>query len=159
MPNKTARFIKYDVHGNLFGSLRYDLTPAEYSIWDRLLALAKIGTIEGIISSKEWTPEGIVALFNLAPYGGLELYNSAITKLVKTERIEILSDNSLSIINWHKYQDVPVWVVNQRENLYKKLGKLKASINTTNVLEASPDLKETVDNFVKATNTLMNGGK
>lgn len=155
MSKTTARFIKLDVHGNLFGSLRYDLSPAEYSIWDRLLLLAKICKEEGVISSTEWKPDGIVALFNLAPYGGLDLYKTTIDKLVKTDRIQILNDGSLLIVNWHKYQDVPKWVLNKRNNLYKKVA---INNNKDKVLKPSSELVEVVNKLESNTNKLVTTG-
>lgn len=155
---RTSKFIKYDVMGNLFGSLRYDLSPAEYSIWDRLLALAKLGQTEGVISNRAWPPEAIVSLFNLGPYGGIELYNATIKKLVDTERVEVLSDGSLNIINWHKYQDVPEWVQQQRENLYKKLARLKAEQNKPQELFPSDELKEVANKIEQSASIMLNGG-
>lgn len=155
MSKTTARFIKLDVHGNLFGSLRYDLSPAEYSIWDRLLLLAKICKEEGFISSTEWKPDGIVALFNLAPYGGLDLFNSAIDKLVKTDRIKIHEDGSMSIVNWVKYQSVPEWVLKQRANLYKKVA---INNNKDKLLKPSSELVEVVNKLESNTNKLVTTG-
>lgn len=159
MTTKAKRFIKYDVHGNLFGSLRYDLTPAEMSIWDRLLALAKLSSVEGVILHKEWTDDAIVSLFNLMPYGGMELFRGAISKLINTDRIQVLDDGSYNIINWHKYQDTPEWVTNQRENMMKASAKLKKQLREVkeNGLAPSQELVAVADKIDNAANKLTGG--
>jgi hypothetical protein len=156
---KQKRFVKYDVHGNLFGSLRYDLSPAELSIWDRLLALGKLSSVEGVVLHSEWTAEAIVSLFNLTPYGGMALFKGAIDKLVKTERVQVLEDGSYNIINWHKYQDTPSWVVNTRENLMKAISKRDRELREIKVqgqeLRPSKELEAVANQISSATNKLM----
>jgi hypothetical protein len=156
MTSQAKRFIKFDVHGNLFGSLRYDLEPAELSIWDRMLCLAKLSSVEGIILHSEWRDESIVALFNLAPYGGIILFNKTISKLVATDRVKVLEDGSYEITNWHKFQDVPDWVVQRKENLLKAITKRESIIRQKEKegLKPSAALCDVTEKLEKATNKL-----
>jgi hypothetical protein len=159
---KNARFYKFDINGNLFGGIKYDLTPAELSIWYRLMAIAKISSEEGTILKTEWNTESLIAILNIQSYGGVELLNSTIEKLVARDTIKILSDGSYLIPKWHEYQDTPVWVEQQRENLLKAVAKAKkraAEAESDMRLQPSEELIDVANKIGDAAEKLTNGGK
>jgi hypothetical protein len=158
---KNARFYKFDINGNLFGSIKYDLTPAELSVWYRLMAIAKISSEEGTILKTEWNMESLIAILNIQQYGGVELLNNTIAKLVARDTIKILSDGSYLIPKWHEYQDTPVWVEQQRENLLKAVAKAKkraADAESDMRLQPSEELIEVANKIDGAVEKLTNGG-
>lgn len=163
MSRKPNLFVKYDVHGMLFGNIKYDLSPAEISVWDRFLALAKIGEQEGVISSREWNKESLVVLFNLTPYGGIDLLQSTIDKCVKSERIQVSEDGSMIITNWHKYQDVPEWIRRQQESKEKAIARAKAEKKPQTIEVIIPEqTQEKISDFtnaVKKFETITGGAK
>jgi hypothetical protein len=154
LSTKQKRFIKLDVNGNLFGSLKYDLTPTELGIWDRLLLIAKLSSTEGVILKSEWQDDAISTILNLTPYGGIELLKSTIKKLVKTDRVQVLSDGSYNIINWHKFQDTPEWVARTRENYQKAISRRDKQLK-----EEKNKALEPSDNLISVADKLDNVAK
>lgn len=90
----------------LHGSIRVDLTPAERSVWADLLALAGLSRREGYLEYSEGLPyseDDLVRLLNVSS----DLVKSTIEKCTTEGRLSYDGDNTLTIVNWTKYQFVP----------------------------------------------------
>lgn len=99
---KKRWWIKLWTHQWLEGTLRFDLDPAERSIWADLLALANECRVPGIIQSGEGFPfphSYLANRFNIP----LELFDNTLVKLKVQVRISENSDG-ITIINWSEYQ-------------------------------------------------------
>ncbi len=99
---KKRWWIKLWTHQWLEGTLRFDLDPAERSIWADLLALANECRVPGIIQSGEGFPfphSYLANRFNIP----LELLDNTLVKLKVQVRISENSDG-ITILNWGEYQ-------------------------------------------------------
>lgn len=96
------RWFKLWVEDELRGPVRYDLTPAERSVWVDLRALASESLKDGLIaapSGKPYTENWLATTLNVPR----KLLKSAIEKLQKLDEIVVKSDG-IWVLNWYKYQ-------------------------------------------------------
>ena len=96
------KWVKIWVDESLTGTVRFDLTPAERSIWYDLIILAGACRVPGQISSNETTPFPHDYIANLLQVP-LDLLQTTFKKLAATERISE-NENGIHITNWLKYQ-------------------------------------------------------
>ena len=124
MTDKTTgsmRYVKMFVSECLEGTVRFDLDPAERSVWYDLVILAGRMRIKGLIAARPGTPyphTWIAGVLNIP----LELLDRSLEILIKTERI-CENDDGIHILNWSKYQSEY-----DRQKPYREAKKL--SINT-----------------------------
>lgn len=106
-------WLKLYSHGILRGSIVAQMTLEEQMVWVKLLCFASECRDRGIIRRARGIP---FKREDLARHLGIteELLNITIEKCIKDEnaddpntRIMILSDGSLAIANWEKYQGTP----------------------------------------------------
>jgi len=86
----------------LNGSVRYQLTPAERSVWVDLLALAALGPAPGLIADNDSRPFPLAFLANRLNIK-VALLQNTIKKCAEEGRI-IHSDGLIRISNWDAYQ-------------------------------------------------------
>jgi len=96
------KWVKIWVDESLTGTVRFDLTPAERSIWYDLIILAGACRVPGQISSNETTPFPHDYIANLLQVP-LDLLQTTLKKLADTGRVSE-NENGIHIINWLKYQ-------------------------------------------------------
>ena len=96
------KWVKIWVDESLTGTVRFDLTPAERSIWYDLIILAGACRVPGQISSNETTPFPHDYIANLLQVP-LDLLQTTLKKLADTGRVSE-NENGIHIINWSKYQ-------------------------------------------------------
>jgi len=96
------KWVKIWVDESLTGTVRFDLTPAERSIWYDLIILAGACRVPGQISSNETTPFPHDYIANLLQVP-LDLLQTTLKKLADTGRISE-NENGIHITNWLKYQ-------------------------------------------------------
>lgn len=95
-------WIKLWIAECLEGSIRFDLTPEQRSVWYDLLLLAGKSRTAGLISQDGQTPypnQYIAGMLNIP----LTLLEQAVEKFQATGRIEVTSQG-IRITNWDKYQ-------------------------------------------------------
>jgi len=85
----------------IFGSMRIEFEPEERAIWLDLLALG--AKDDGFIRANEDTPYPIRQLAGMLLIDG-ELLERTIGKLIKKSKLEKLSNGTLYIKTWKKYQ-------------------------------------------------------
>ena len=90
-------------YDNLFGSLRFETTPAQRAVWNDLLDFAKLSRVKpGIVAPAPdvaYNHVWLAQFFNV----DLELLESTLDILKSTGRINENS-HGIEIINWKKYQ-------------------------------------------------------
>ena len=94
-------WIKIWCEESLSGTIRFDFTPAQRSVWYDLLALAGKSRKDGYI-----TPgSGNYPLFWIAHYLHIriDLLKDTLKKCIATNRIAETPDG-LKVINWNRYQ-------------------------------------------------------
>ena len=96
------KWVKIWVDESLTGTVRFDLTPAERSIWYDLIILAGACRVPGQISSNETTPFPHDYIANLLQVP-LDLLQTTLKKLANTGRVSE-NENGIHITNWLKYQ-------------------------------------------------------
>jgi len=96
------KWVKIWVDESLTGTVRFDLIPAERSIWYDLIILAGACRVPGQISSNETTPFPHDYIANLLQVP-LDLLQTTLKKLADTGRISE-NENGIHITNWLKYQ-------------------------------------------------------
>jgi len=96
------KWVKIWVDESLTGTVRFDLTPAERSIWYDLIILAGACRVPGQISSNETTPFPHDYIANLLQVP-LDLLQTTLKKLADTGRVSE-NENGIHITNWLKYQ-------------------------------------------------------
>ncbi len=96
-------WIKLYCYGRLHGSITYQLTEAEQSVWDKLLCLAGLCGLQGQIadSDERAYPREFIAH---ELHTTLELLDSTIQKCVKEGRLQENAKLGLYITNWVAYQ-------------------------------------------------------
>lgn len=85
------------------GSIRYELTPAERSVWADFLALAGLSRRQGFIEyaeGKAYTEADICKLLNIT----ITLLHSTLDKCIAEGRVTRHPNNTLEVTNWEKYQ-------------------------------------------------------
>jgi len=96
------KWVKLWVDESLSGTIRFDLTPDERSVWYDFMALAGACRIPGQISANETTPyphDYIASTLRISE----ELLERSLEKFKKTGRIHE-NENGIYITNWSKYQ-------------------------------------------------------
>ena len=96
------KWVKIWVDESITGTVRFDLTPAERSIWYDLIILAGACRVPGQISSNETTPFPHDYIANLLQVP-LDLLQTTLKKLADTGRVSE-NENGIHITNWLKYQ-------------------------------------------------------
>ena len=98
----SKRWVKLWTRECLAGTIRFDFTPAERSVWYDLLILAGDCRQDGVIAAGQGVPyphEWIAGTLNIP----LKLLETVLVKCKKTDRI--LEDNQgIYITNWARYQ-------------------------------------------------------
>jgi len=100
-PTKRA-WVKLWVEECLSGTIRFNLTPEERSIWYDLIVLGGRCRVPGKISANEniaFPHSYIAGIFNVPE----RLFNQALDKLKATGRVNE-DETGIYIINWPKYQ-------------------------------------------------------
>ncbi|MCJ7634176.1 phage replisome organizer N-terminal domain-containing protein [Candidatus Bathyarchaeota archaeon] len=96
------RWIKLHVNGFLMGSVRWQLTPAERSVWVDLLCLAGLGVVPGTIADNDSRPyphSFIANRLNIPQ----PLLTNTLDKCKEEGRI-VEDDTGIHIANWNVYQ-------------------------------------------------------
>ena len=103
MPRAQRRtWIKLYCYGRLHGSVTYQLTEAEQSIWDKLLCLAGLCGLDGLIADNDRHPFPHAHIAHEL-HTSEELLESTLTKCKDEGRISENTDG-ISITNWKAYQ-------------------------------------------------------
>jgi len=95
-------WVKMYVNECLEGSIRFDFTPAERSIWYDLVLMAGRCRNPGIISANEKAPyphKYIAGMLNV----DVELLESTLAKCKVSGRI-VENDSGIELVNWEHYQ-------------------------------------------------------
>lgn len=97
---------KVDNYKWIFGSVRWELTPAERSVWADLLALSGLSERGGYIEFSEGKgfPKEALAQILVVP---MELLDTTVDKCVAEGRLQCLENDVLLITNWDRYQFIP----------------------------------------------------
>ena len=98
----TRKWIKLWCYERLHGSVSYQLTEAEQSIWDKFLCLAGLCKYDGLIADNDRRPyphSFIVHEFHTTE----KLFNSTLAKCTAEGRI-IENAEGIRITNWDRYQ-------------------------------------------------------
>jgi len=95
-------WVKLYCYGRLHGSMNYQLTEAEQSIWDKFLCMAGLCGMGGLIADndKHPLPHEFIAHEFHAP---LDLLESTLTKCKKEGRLSEDGDG-IRVTNWTIYQ-------------------------------------------------------
>lgn len=96
------RWFKLWVVDDLHGPVRYNLSPAERSVWLDLRCLACESRKDGLItapSGKPYTDNWLATTLNVPR----KLVKSAIEKLQKLDQVVVKSDG-IWVTNWYKMQ-------------------------------------------------------
>ncbi len=96
------RWVKIWVNECLTGTVRFDFTPAERSVWYDLVILAGNCRMEGVVAAGSGRPyphNWIAGTLNIP----LELLEVTLTKCEESGRIREDGDG-IHILNWQKYQ-------------------------------------------------------
>jgi len=104
MPRERGRttWIKLHCYGRLHGSINYQLTEAEQSVWDKLLCLAGLCGLAGWISDNDKRPfphEYIAHEIHTS----LDTLEETLRKCKEEGRIKE-NEHGLYITNWTRYQ-------------------------------------------------------
>jgi len=102
MPKEKRWWIKLWTKEWLDGTIRFDLTPEERSIWVDLLALAGDSRVPGIIQSGKNSPFPHSYLASRLQIS-VDLFETTIAKLISQQRISE-NNEGIHILNWDKYQ-------------------------------------------------------
>lgn len=87
----------------LYGTTRKELTPTERSIWIDLLALASTSIDDGKVCLSIGVGYPLEAMSKTLDIP-LKTLQTAITKMEKANKIRLLKDGVIEIVNWAKYQ-------------------------------------------------------
>lgn len=102
MTRQPRRWIKLFCYERLHGSVSYQLSEAEQSIWDKLLCLAGLCGNDGIIADHDLRPyprEFIIHELHADP----EVFEATMKKCIDEGRISE-DGQGIRITNWNKYQ-------------------------------------------------------
>lgn len=114
------RWIKLHVNGFLMGSVRWQLTPAERSVWVDLLCLAGLGVVPGTIADNDSRPyphSFIANRLNIPQ----PLLTNTLDKCKEEGRI-IEDETGIHITHWETYQSEY-----ERQKIYRKRDGLGGS--------------------------------
>ena len=95
-------WIKLYCYQRLHGSVVYQLTEAEQSVWDKLLCLAGLCSNEGIVSDTDGRayPHSFIA-HELSTT--IELFESTLAKCIEEGRLSE-DEHGIHVTNWVAYQ-------------------------------------------------------
>ncbi len=96
------KWIKLYCYERLHGSVIYDLTEAEQSVWDKLLCMAGMCAHEGLISDSDrraYPHSHIIHELHTTE----KVFESTLTKCIQEGRLTEDSEG-IHITNWHRYQ-------------------------------------------------------
>lgn len=139
-------WIKLYCDQTLRGSCFDELKPDERFIWFGFLLLAGDSVIDGKISLTEnmgYTDEQIAALLKVDN----ELLRRAKKKMIKFEKIRVLENNVIEIINWKKYQSEY-----QRQKPYRESYNEKLQEKVTNESNKEKEIKKEKENRIENNN-------
>ena len=100
--NWKRTWVKLWVNECLTGTIRFDLTPAERSVWYDLIIFAGQCRRPGVLASNEGYPfphNYIAGILNIPQ----ELLEGSLEKFKQSARV-IEDENGIRIVNWEKYQ-------------------------------------------------------
>ncbi len=135
--SRSRTWIKLHVNGMLNGSVRYQLSPAQRSVWVDLLALAAIGPVPGIIADNDQRPypESFIANRLNLP---LSLLKSTLDQCKQEGRIKI-SEQGIIITHWAEYQsEYDRQKPYRADKLQDKLQSLSVTTDTKVTESAAP---------------------
>jgi len=95
-------WVKLWVNECLTGTIRFDLTPEERSVWYDLIILAGQCRQPGVLASNEKYPfphNYIAGILNIP----LKLLEQSLEKFKKSDRV-VEDENGIKIMNWERYQ-------------------------------------------------------
>ncbi|MBA7563515.1 hypothetical protein ES708_05174 [subsurface metagenome] len=109
-------WIKLYCYRRLHGSVVYQLTEAEQSVWDKLLCLAGLSSYEGMISDNDGRayPHSFIA-HELSTT--IELFESTLAKCIEEGRLSE-DEHGIHVTNWAAYQSEY-----QRQKPYRQKNK------------------------------------
>lgn len=125
MARQPRRWIKLYCYERLHGSVSYQLTEAEQSIWDKLLCLAGLCGNDGVIADHDLRPyprDFIIHELHADP----AVFEKTIDKCKEEGRLSE-DDGTIRITNWSKYQSEY-----DRQKKYRDDGKTDAEANAEN---------------------------
>ena len=104
MPRVRGRttWIKLYCYGRLHGSINYQLTQEEQSVWDKLLCLAGLCGLGGLIADNDRRPLPHEYIAHEL-HASLELLESTLSKCQKEGRA-IEDEQGIHITKWKDYQ-------------------------------------------------------
>jgi len=96
------RWIKLHINGLLMGSVRWQLTPAERSVWIDLICLAGFGATSGVVADNDGRPypHSFIANRLNIPQALLE----STLKKCKDEGRITEDDTGIHVTHWESYQ-------------------------------------------------------
>ncbi len=137
------RWVKLWVSESLRGTIRFDFTPAERSVWYDLLVLAGDCRQDGLIAPGSGVPYPLKWIA-----GTLNISSTLLKKTLEicksSERIEINGDG-IKILNWHKYQSE---YERQKPFRYKKVTD-KVTSRVTKRLPVEEEVEEDIKEIYK----------
>jgi hypothetical protein len=95
-------WIKLYCYQRLHGSINYQLTNEEQSVWDKLLCFTGLCDINGVISDNDGKPYPHSFIAHEV-HASEELLESTLDKCKEEGRI-IENEHGIRITNWEKYQ-------------------------------------------------------
>jgi len=149
-------WIKLHVDKWLDGSTRHELTPAERSVWIDLLALAgrydKEGKREGVIPIPK---QSLCRIMMVHP----TIFDRAIDKFLKYDKIAILGDGSIKITNWNHYQPSrwEIWASKNPDKATTNRHKHPQTLtNNTQTQEGDRDREKELDIITSSLEDVVN---
>ena len=146
----TRKWIKLHCYERLHGSVSYQLSEAEQSVWDKLLCLAGLSPHDGVISDNDLRayPHSFI-IHEL--HTTEKLFESLLAKCLKEGRITE-DEQGLHITNWWKYQSEY-----KRQSQYRQYeGKPKSAPEITTYTQK---MFETDDDYIESLLTGEDKGK
>jgi len=137
MTRRPRRWVKLYCYERLHGSVSYQLTEAEQSIWDKLLCLAGLCGNDGIIADHDlraYPREFIIHEL----HAELGVFESTMTKCIQEGRITE-DAQGIRITNWHKYQSE-----------YDRQKRYRGSDGQPSAAEMDAENKERIEAWEKA---------
>ena len=122
------RWVKLFCYERLHGSVVFQLSESEQSIWDKLLCLAGLCGHDGLIADHDrrpYPPDFIIHELHTTA----ALYNSTIVKCKSEGRITE-DDEGIKIANWSKYQSEY-----SRQKPYRERGRSYGAVSSAAELE------------------------
>ena len=96
------KWVKFDIEGCISGSIRFDLTPAERSVWYELILLAGKSRNPGIVQASSEIAYPLQFIANQLRISK-SLLNSTIRKCQDEGRL-VVDKSGIHITNWSRYQ-------------------------------------------------------